>query len=297
MILDRILITHNDFDGITCAVLFKRMVAELGGYHEIHIENYETVDARIITVIQQYPEATIYITDISPRPTNEHLLAIMNCHKRIVLYDHHKTAEWLREYPWANIDQSECGASILYKWMRGYLRHTQWVPEYARLIWHARDYDLWKHESPLSKSLNNLLNIYGHQRFIDRFVADPSVELTETELLLLELEQEREQKYIKSVMKRKRISSDNNGRPYILCFAEEYLSQIGNQALNEYLDCQYVKMVNFKHGIVSLRSRQGQEGLMVDVSEIAKAHGGGGHAAAAGYPLPSSLYGIVDNAL
>lgn len=279
--MKRILITHVDLDGVTCAVLFWAVWPE----GSVYFENYDTVNNRLRQIIRDCPDAELYITDISPENDPELIDQLRRLN--LLLFDHHKTALPLKEYPWATVDTTRCGAMLFWFWLYAY--HGRYIAaraaSYERLVWHANDYDTWKHESPRSKDINKLLYIYGRDRFIRRFLENPETEpLQLEELLMLQLEQEKEDRYIQNIID-SGISPrwDAEGRPYALVFAEQYSSQVGHQILERFPTAiDYVVIVNFLHGTVGLRSRK--DG--VDVSEIAKRYGGGGHPGAAGFPLP-----------
>lgn len=274
------LVTHTDFDGITCAVLFKAVWPE----GEVFFENYDSVNNRLWQITHDYPGAELYITDISPDdPELVEQLEKLN----VKLFDHHKTALHFKKYPWATVDTTRCGAALFWFWLYA-LNHENIVKvkvqRYDRLAWHANDYDTWKHESPLSKDINSLLYILGRDRFIQRFLENPDPVFSSGEQLMLQLEQEKEDRYIQNI-----IDGDINphwdteGRSYALVFAEQYTSQVGHRILERFPTAiDYVAIVNFLYGTVGLRSRKGG----VDISEIAKRYGGGGHPGAAGFPLP-----------
>lgn len=282
--MKRILVTHNDFDGVTCAILFKACLPEGGG--DVYFEDYKTVNGRLRQVMNDYPDTLIYITDISPENDSELIEQLDS--RSVWLFDHHKTALYLQLHPWARVDTSMCGAMLFWRWLAAYSGReiAANAAKYESLIWHANDYDLWKHESPLSKEINKLLYIYGRERFIQRFLDTPEPEpLLKEEILMLQLEQEKEDRYIQDVIDRG-ISPrwDAEGRPFALVFAERYSSQLGHAILAKYpMAIDYVAIVNFLYGTVGLRSRKGE----VDVSDIAKRYGGGGHPGAAGFPLPA----------
>ncbi len=280
--MDKVLVTHTDLDGVTCAILFKAMWPA----GTVYFEDYKTVNQRLRQVLDDYQEAMIHITDIAPEHDHPDLVVALHDSGRVVLIDHHKTAMWLNEFPWAWVRGGRCGANMFHSWLRknATIKEAAILSRFETLVFLANDYDLWKHKDPRSKQINSLLWILGRDRFIERFLTNPDPELTDTEKLLLNLEEEKQARYIESVLEDSTyFLKDNQNRPYALCFAEQYTSQIGHEILNRYSPekCLYVAQVNLRFRTVSLRSRPG-----FDVSEIAKARGGGGHAQAAGFQLP-----------
>lgn len=279
--MNKILITHNDFDGVTCAVLFRRVWPK----GVVYFEDYRTVNERIAVAAMSTKETEIFITDISPE--NYPVLAEMLDERgNVNLFDHHTTANWLKQYKWAEVDTTRCAAAIFYQWLLKNIGHHR-IRALEQLVWHANDYDTWTHESPYSSKLNDLLGVLGKQRFMERFVVIPNVEMTGTEKLLLELEDERRQEYIDEAISKSFRAVDQQGNVYAVVFAERYPSQIGEELLRE-TEYNYVAIINMKNRTVSLRSA-GE----TDVSVIAKRYGGGGHKHAAGFNLEEERIRIV----
>jgi uncharacterized protein len=293
----QILVTHSDFDGAACAIVFKTWFPE-GTYYS---ENYDTVDNRLKEILEYSLPDELYIADISPKDRGViDLLTFANrttpC--KIYLFDHHKTAMHLDQYTWATrLNSSKCGAQLLINWLFVNREAQGGLTEHLeQLVWHANDYDLWKHENPKSTELNKLLWCLGFERFVNRFVAVPTTELKSSEKLMIAIEQEKQALYIREVIEHSTDwFSDSQDRPYALCFAEQYHSQLGHTILEspDLDDCEYVMMVDLKGRRVGLRSRQNG----IDVSEIAKQFSGGGHQAAAGFQLCPLLIGQLNDFL
>ena len=282
--MSKVLITHSDLDGVTCAILFKVIYPD-GKYY---LENYDTVDDRIKKVLEEKPKQ-IFITDISPSQEVAQLLdEEYPTEQKVFLFDHHKTALDLNKYPWATIDTSKCGAVLFYIFLKcwnssGYMSQT--LEQYIALVLHTNNYDLWIRPARHFAVINSLLCTIGHDRFINRFLHNPSVELTETEQYLLQIEKEKEEKYVQEAVGAGMLyespaclSARLTGR-FAVTAAERYTSEIGHKML-EILPIDVAVIVNAQKGIVSLRSKE------ADVSIIAKALGGGGHPRAAGFMLP-----------
>jgi Predicted phosphohydrolase (DHH superfamily) len=149
--MSKVLITHNDFDGVTCAILFK-IIHPNGTYY---LENYDTVDNRIKQVLEERPDF-LYITDISPQ--SEEVIELLNKFGNVRLFDHHKTALHLNNLPWATVDTTKCGAYLFYEYLLSFPK-TEPLTMWRELVFCANDYDLWLHFDPHSKVLN-LLEVY-----------------------------------------------------------------------------------------------------------------------------------------
>ncbi|MGB9885850.1 MAG: DHH family phosphoesterase [Moorellales bacterium] len=265
-----VLITHNDFDGTVCAILFKAVYPD----GVFYLENYDTVDERIKQVLEEKP-TLLYITDISPQ--SEEVIEQLDeyWYDKVFLVDHHKTALHLNSFDWAYVRTDSCAARLFKRTLE--LGRGPSTP-YGKLVFHANDYDLWLHQDPHSAVLNSLLYAIGHERFINRFLQNPSVELTETEKYLLEIEQEKEAKYIQEAVEAAKVYGS-----FAVTFAERLASQIGQKMLETY-PVDVAVIVNAQKGVVSLRSKE------ADISAFAKALGGGGHPKAAGFTLPKHLF-------
>lgn len=198
-------------------------------------------------------------------------------------FDHHKTALHLNQFGWATVETEFAGAVPFYFFLitNGSLPESisGQVKRYHALTFYANDHDLWRHKSPHSAVLNSLLHTIGPERFINRFLRNPSVELTETEKLLLEIEKEKEEKSIREAVETAKVCDS-----FAITFAERYASQIGQKLLETFPAVDIAVIVNARKGTVSFRSRE------TDVSALAKALGGGGHPNAAGFTLPKHLF-------
>lgn len=280
-----VIVTHDDLDGVTCAILFKAVYGDDGEYY---LENYDTVNERIIRIITEAKPDVLFICDISPSRDVAEILNQYDIKLRslgdgfVQLLDHHKTAQWLSCYSWAEISVDRCGAHLLFDFIRWNMadigNDVNFIWQYEDLVYHANDYDLWLHESPHSTVLNQLLTALGPERFIKRFLSNPSVELTEVEKFIVEIEQEKAEKYIAEAVKNARFYQDN----YLaVTIADKYVSQIGDKLSNV---ASIAVIVNPYQGKVSLRSKN------IDVAEIARRLGGGGHPKAAGFSLPQSFF-------
>jgi oligoribonuclease NrnB/cAMP/cGMP phosphodiesterase (DHH superfamily) len=276
-----ILITHTDFDGVTCAILFKAVWPE----GLVYYEDYKTVDQRIVdTLISD--ASTIYITDISPSSKHAEEIAAeiqanVEIHRKIHLFDHHETAKWLNQYGWAHVNSHWCGAKIFHHYLT---EHGKTVGRYNDLVYCADTYDCWQNNNPdfrHASMVNRLLYILDRERFVKRFIENPFVRLSDSEYLLLILDAEHQSKYIQETIDNAYLLESRHGAQYALCFAEEYPSQIGHALLEKFPELNYAAIVNLKAGTVGLRSRQNS----YDVSGLASEYGGGGHQAAAGFQL------------
>jgi len=85
----------------------------------------------------------------------------------------------------------------------------------------------------------------------------------------------------KKQLKHFKIHKDGLGNKYVTVTTNEYISEIGNAALELNNEIDYVAIISWNR--CSLRSKN------VDVSEIAKRLRGGGHYSASGFMYGSKL--------
>ena len=275
------LLTHNDLDGIGCAVLFTVAVAD-GGPIEL-VENGQ-IDRRVRGLLAERmdaaPEHTILVTDHAVDEETAGLVeAFIAAGGRFTLLDHHRSAQALASRSWATIDEGRSATGLLFD----HLGKPPALADFARLV---EDHDLWKHADPRSRRLAALVGLLRHEKFLARFSADPRVEFTEGELMLLENEDTRREEFlVKKVEQARQV--EIGGVRWAICYAEQYQSDLAERLMND-LGVEATAIVNAGKRTVSMRGRG------VDTSVIAQRFGGGGHVRAAafsfrGQPLEATL--------
>lgn len=259
---------HNCLDGFAAAWVFHSQADQKFDFHPGVYSN-------------EPPDVTdrdVYLVDFSyKRPVVEKLLERA---RRVVLVDHHKTAiEDLRPLIESGriealVDLEHSGAMLAWKWFHG---TTDTAPH---LLWHVEDRDLWRFRMPWTREINASLFSYKYdftlwdslmQRPVDSYVVegmpierkhfkdvDELIEVTAREL----------------VIGGHRVPVAN--LPYTMSSDAGHVLAKGKPFAACYWDTPQGR-------VFSLRSTQG-EGL--DVSEIAKQYGGGGHRHAAGFRVP-----------
>jgi len=294
------LFTHTDLDGISCAIL-----AKIAFKDEVDIEycNYNDIDSRFKDFwfgdkLSNYDQ--VFITDIS---ISEELAVDINISylnsatPHLTLLDHHKTAEYLNKYSWAIVktvnyfETKISGTYMLYCQLFYKLNSaTKLYNNIETFCEIVRKYDTWEwtnvYKDIIPKQFNDLLYIYGRDRFIDLMISkiqnDEEFGLTSENIQLLELEQEKITRYIEAKNKTL-IKTKIDGLIAGIVFAENFISQLGDELCKLNLDIDFVMIVNIDK-VASLRTIKD-----IDVSEIAKKYGGGGHLKAAGIPLIKEL--------
>lgn len=232
---------------------------------------------------------TVYILDFSwPRPVLEALAAREDV-EAVTVIDHHQTAAAdLAGIPWIDINfpqaskiraffEMERSGAVL-AWLHF---HYTTVPELFRYV---QDRDLWQWKLPNSRAISAALKLRKYRNFDSwrellsgwddhikpRLVLEGSAIVEAEETMLDGLAELREGKI------------DGHGRSYVRCNSPVLQSELCERLLRDDPDAAYADVWAEWDGVRrhSLRARQGDD---VDVSAIAKSHGGGGHRCAAGY--------------
>lgn len=294
------LFTHNDLDGIGCAIVAK---TAFGDNCSIEYCSYSKIDEKITSFLrsEDYEEYdAVFITDISVSEQTAEIIQESFADK-VQLIDHHGTAAWLNKYDWALVQETEgllpglkdsreerlaSGTSLLFRflWENEIIDNLDLVD----LVEQIRQYDTWDwkniYNNPTPKQLNDLLMLIGRYKFIDRFIKNNEVIFTQSERLLLEVENKRIDWYIKS-RKNKIVPLSIEGYNIGVVYAEQYHSELGNVLAEEHPEFDFIAMVNFGTNSISYRATKED----VNVGEFAQKMGGGGHPKAAGSPIEVEL--------
>jgi oligoribonuclease NrnB/cAMP/cGMP phosphodiesterase (DHH superfamily) len=264
------LLTHTDLDGVGCAVLVQGVIPHAA---PAQLVDNGSIDERVRTAIaerQAEPaQHRILITDHGVNATTAELIEGWLAEGgELQLLDHHRSSDHLLGRSWATIDESHSATGLLYD----YLGRPARFHDFAVLV---EDHDLWRHQDPRSQRLAMLVGLLGSQRFLARFVAQPDVEFTEGERLVLELEESRRESYLTRKAEQA-ILRDLRGVTWAICYAEAYQSEVSERLMSRF-GADATAIVNTSKRTVSLRGRT------VDVAAIAQRQGGGGHARAAAF--------------
>jgi len=213
-------------------------------------------------------------------------------------FDHHASNLVSNNYPFGTaISQNEdgineCATSLFYKYL------CQQFPEiyennalatFTELVRLNDTWDWAKTNNTDATKLSSLLNLLGREEYIDTFYHyflnnKEEFKFTDSQLYLLEVEEKRTQRYLEETEKTM-FHATLCGRPCGIVFAEQHRSLLGNYLAEKYSYCiDFVIMINMQQGISFRCSKDN-----VDVSEVAKIYGGGGHVKASGAPLDNSF--------
>ena len=289
------LFTHTDLDGVSCEILGKIAFEE-----DINVVrcNYGDIDAKVEEFINSAEEYDkLFITDISiNKEIADKLLSVSD---KVILLDHHKTALWLNEYPFALVQVEDesvgkmCGAYLFYKYLKK--NHEEFNDTLALKLFidYVRMYDTWewkeKYDNIIPKRLNDLMYIDGPNEFIDKMVyrlGNNLFILDDTDLMKLQIEQT----YINSYIAQKNETLMVNdslfpGHTVGITFADKYISELGNKLCELHPELDFVVLINMSTLTVSYRTVKND----LDLSDIAKGFGGGGHPKASGSRFDVSI--------
>lgn len=233
----------------------------------------------------------VYFVDFSG--TRDEIMLLSTLASRVFVIDHHKTAqaELSGIFP-SNVtiifDMNKSGARLAWEFSRSMIgeRLIQ-EHEVPWLIRYVEDGDLWKFALKDSKLVRAFIGIHeftieAYNELHASMQTDEGIErcifigsiVRQTNMHMVN-------QAVKTLVKRK----DAEGRTYMIGNVVNQISETGNEALIQNPDVDYTMTYFDKLDgekatrVFSLRSRKGGN---VDVSAIAKKHGGGGHENAAG---------------
>lgn len=290
------LFTHTDLDGVGCAVLAKLAFGDdvdisYCGYNNINEEVKKYLESGLINGV-------IHITDIS---VTEEVAELLNkSGVPVILLDHHKTALYLNKYKWANVKEymndsslKTSGTQLYFDYLCDEGFYEPWDMHVYDFVEKVRMYDTWDWAESgeyglVSKQMNDLLGLYGRDRFIDWSISkiiDPRlfISLEKEDKHLLEMHQKQIDDYIK--LKNKQLFQINMyGRCGGFVYADRYFSEMGNRLALLHPELDFIAMIDVGGGMVSYRTVKDD----INLGELAKQFGGGGHPKAAGSRFPES---------
>lgn len=311
------LFTHNDLDGVGCAVVATHAY---GKDVDITYCNYGDKPDGINTLMEKFLSehkyndySAILITDMSVSPEHAEVLndLFINHEVTVRLLDHHATAEWLNKYEWANVETSRgdhlmCGTSLLFDYIwsedKEFLESHPYLPEFVDLV---ESYDTWrweKEENIMAKYLNDYLRLYGIKKFITRMLfcfnyhskKDAITLIDNYDLEILQTLDKRLYDYIDELTKIVYITPVNIGgityKTGVIITADQNVSVIGNVLCKKYPEADFFTIVTPNSSMISFRTIHDH----INVGEIAKRLGGGGHAKASGVGI-NTIYEMFSN--
>jgi oligoribonuclease NrnB/cAMP/cGMP phosphodiesterase (DHH superfamily) len=278
--LKPLVIYHADcWDGFAAAWIMNRV-----------LENCDFLPCHYGGIIPDVTDRSeVYILDFSF--SKDVLMDMSKKCPKITLIDHHKTAlEELKDVPSTNelkiiLDMNKSGAMLT--WEFAYGSTTEKV---AKIIEYIQDRDLWKWKLPYSKEFNANLRTFD----FDFKTLDISTITCESEIFLENFIEagkailRRDKQIVSQHLKHAR-EVEISEHKVLVCNATVLFSEIaGELAVNRPFGMCWFHRQDGKYQY-SLRSDENG----VDVSEVAKEMGGGGHKRAAGFETDVLLYELA----
>ena len=195
----------------------------------------------------------------------------------LLVIDHHKSAVVeLHDISNTIFDMNKSGATLSWEFFHP-------GKEAPKFIQYITDRDLWRWELPYSKEFSAAFDMVPHdfeefEKFEDDSVFDDAVKRGSYILA-----------YSKTVVKKvcdKAAARKIEGKEVLVVNSSHWMSEIGARLAP---DCDFALIWYYDHNDkiikVSLRAFHDK----IDVSEVSKKYGGGGHKKAAGFVLPSNF--------
>ncbi|WP_066158647.1 DHH family phosphoesterase [Halalkalibacter krulwichiae] len=290
------LYSHNDLDGVSCGILAKLAYGESA---EVRYNSVQGLDFQVERFLEQKkPDDALIITDLSVHTENE--IRLEEFFKKggyIQLLDHHKTALHFNDYKWATVKvEYEDGrlasaSSILYDYLqeKNVLKRTEALDLFIDLV---RQWDTWewdKNQTINAKRLNDLFYMLSieefEERMMERLQKDEPFSFDNFEEKILDMEDSKIERYIHR-KRRELIQIDIDNHCVGVVHAESYHSELGNVIGKDTPHLDYIAILNVGGRKISYRTIHDH----IDVSEIAKQYGGGGHAKAAGSAITEEAF-------
>ena len=308
------LFTHTDLDGAVSNLIALKYF--IGKRYKVSTDlcTYGNVDKNIMGYFNSFeynPEAVIVVTDISfSKEVAEHLDKAPN---KVIMIDHHKSAEELFMdedgrpiYDWMTIFEGDSASFLTYKYFMGISKKDSEMRtilyNYKVLVYIT---DLWDTKSRQSeefikydKEIRNMLNLFkgiGFNAFKDRFFQNPSIKLMEKEEGVVEtverLKRNSMKKFQLYVLP---VTFRGETHVFGFGFASDYISEVAEYIFDMNDKCLFSVTLDMNYCSGSFRRNQKHPlGEEVDVEELAKQFGGGGHPFAAGFEFEIKDYDRV----
>ena len=274
------LFTHDDLDGVGCAI-----VARLAFPDDLVVRycSYKTINSEINCFLDQLQvPVKIIISDIS---VNEETAKRLDGYD-VAMYDHHPITV-LR--PWMTVDNSgeECGTSLLAKAL---------LPDASAAITSfvdsIRQFDTWKYKKGTDSfperldALHVLLGHRGFEAMVLQSLADDELFSIPHffDMAVTHYFEERERYFEKK--EKNMVTTDFNGYKTAVVFAERDISLMAEYVFQKHPNMDIVAVCYLPTG-VSFRTRRDD----INLTEICRQRGGGGHQKAAAFYLKRDTVG------
>lgn len=298
----------SDIDGLGSVILgkiaFKEIEYELFPDPQNLQENFKKyIEDRMLYDFDQ-----MYITDLALYdPALEMLNDDDNLKNKVLIFDHHKGAidAHCDRYEYTTIKivddngKKKCGSELFYEYLckNGLINKTSLLDFFVELV---RLEDTWEWGSNgdkgiMAHDLAILFNSINREEYVDRMIkkltniVNNEFVFDDYEKQLIKNKKDECSEAVQNAMNEIEFFTDELGNKFGIVFSKyefrneipEYIRMIGNPEKIKYIII--AAMDKGENGQKSYRVIE--DGF--DVNEIAKLHGGGGHASAAAVPITS----------
>jgi len=290
--------TDIDLDGLGCGLLAKMA---FGDKANVYYCSYRNLNQRVEMVITHPAnhQEEIYITDLAVNEAVEKKLEerFKQGH-HIQMIDHHVTALHFNEYKWGSVKpvyengKKTCATSLFYDYLMEHklLKPNSALEDFIDLV---RQYDTWEwdeNNNVAAKRLNDLFYILNREQFEEEMLKrltenTETFELTDSENMILDLEEQKINRYIHS-KSRQTIQTFVEDFCVGIVHAENYLSELGNALNHVYPHLDMIVLLNVSGKKMGFRTIHEE----VNVAEFAQKYGGGGHPKASGAELTREAF-------
>ena len=321
-----LLLTHIDADGSGASIVFRAVFDDITVRYCSNGFMSENIRKAVCEEADKYDY--IIACDISCNAEDAEAIDRSNGKKKFVLLDHHISAIDLNKYDWAIVkpeitvgsfrhlhsyntthmlkDGHSSGASLAYDFAEyaGLIpaksKYSQ-SPALERSIYTLQElvtliagYDTWDWVNLFNKDreykdINTLFGIYGQEMFEERFlnkVLGGEDIFDETDYLLLKIESEKINSYLKRTekgFKTGTLTSGDTEYSAVFVSANDYLADVFAR-MQEVYPGYDLYVASYGTGI-SVRATKPE----INVGEIVKKVGGGGHAGAGGIKIKQDI--------
>jgi len=256
---------HRDADGFGAAFALWQLYDNTANY--ISVQYKEPVP--------EIPEGTqtLFIVDFSyDRATCEALAAKY----KLTVIDHHKTSQKeLEGLPYVIFDMEKSGAVLTWEYLYAENRPVPAILQYVQ------DRDLWRFHLPRSEEVN--LAIASMEEKFEVWAEFNTKEAVQTGAAIKAFRDRQIRDTVRDASE-----SIQFGHKAVVVNCTANISETGAALLEKFPEARFAMLYADRKGATmrsySLRSRGD-----FDVSAIAKAQGGGGHPAAAGFVVPNPV--------
>lgn len=307
-----LVLTHTDLDGEGIALLFSLLFENITIKHCSNAVMDKEIRDAATSAFSSYDY--IFACDISCTETTAEIIEDYGNRNRLIIIDHHKTADFLNKYDWAVVypdmvsdsfraslytdvaagHSSATGLLFDYFDIKGHTARLKNIQFTRAVVETISAYDTWDwvncfSSNPRYKAFNDLYFAYGEEIFeqvmIQRLNAcDPRgfEFFSSQDKLILAIEANKQKAAVEKVkdsIKTGILTIDDREYAIAICFTAECIPSVFAYMRDTYKDSDINIIITPR--TISMRTDKPN----VDVSAIAKKFNGGGHTGAAGFTL------------